>query len=111
MTPRLPPREPGVSVRLPPADVPEEIGNPQRDHQPEGEPNSSRDIHCSAPSECHRSLRASCGPYGAQAALAERIRCALLLDLFIQPLLELLGRLDGDESAHPRMSQAAELRA
>jgi hypothetical protein len=39
-----------------------------------------------------------------QSPLPEGIRFALLLDLFLHPLLELLRGLDGDESPHPVMA-------
>ena len=50
-------------------------------------------------------------PHGPFYLLLEGVRLARLLDPFIQPLLELLGRLDGDKSPHPVMAQTAELRA
>ena len=41
---------------------------------------------------------------GRERQLTERIRSALLLDLVVQPLLELLGGLDGDETPHLGMA-------
>src|SRR5579859_8026390 len=48
---------------------------------------------------------------GAEDRLLEGIRRALLLDLVVQPLLELLGAQNGDEGAHPIVAQPAKLRA
>src|SRR5437660_11341552 len=50
VTPRLPPCEPGVSTRLPPAAVDDEERNPQRDAAPDRERERSRDLTCSPPS-------------------------------------------------------------
>jgi hypothetical protein len=51
VTLRLPPGEPGVAVRLPAADVYDEVRNPQRDAEHERECEGSREFHCSAPFE------------------------------------------------------------
>ena len=48
-----------------------------------------------------RADRLPCRSTKCEAGLPEGVRCALLLDLFVHPLLELLGGLDGDESPHP----------
>src|SRR4029453_16694593 len=45
-------------------------------------------------------LRGDSGKLEA-GSLPERVRCALRRDLFVHPLLEFLGGLDGDESPHP----------
>src|SRR5688572_3153393 len=45
VTPRLPPREPGVSVRPPLTDVPDRVRNKQRHPERERDPDASRNLH------------------------------------------------------------------
>ena len=58
----FPPREPRVSVRLPPAHVEDRVWNKQRDAEPECERYGGPSLHCSAPPGPIDPQDASCSP-------------------------------------------------
>src|SRR5687768_4693191 len=65
VTSRLPPCEPGMSLRPAAPDVPDVVRHPQPDQEHECEHNGGRSLHCSAP-PVQRSSNASCGPVSYQ---------------------------------------------
>src|SRR5262245_59281522 len=90
----LPPGEPCVSVRLSSTLLPDEEGNPQHYKKRDREHDCSPESHGSA--SCHGDWMQGTD----LVKLTERVRCALLLNLFVHPLFELVRAHHGDKTAH-----------